>query len=171
MPVLSVLQLLFSFLSFTQLSLWHPILTYLRFLHDLDRSPNTIRASAHHLKLFWEYLRDEHLDWTEIDVARLAAFIAWLRRPASAVISIEPQEPRRTNANIEQMLSSVHNFYHFHMRLKTVPELSLSQWSTPYRRSYKPFLYAIAKAKPDQTRVVPTKREQRQPKTLTREPV
>ncbi len=148
-----------------------PIFAYLRFLHDLDRSPNTIRASAHHLKLFWEYLRDEHLDWTEIDVARLAAFIAWLRRPASAVISIEPQKPRRTNATIDQMLSSVHNFYDFHMRLKTVPELSLSQWSTPYRRQYKPFLYGIAKAKPEQTRVVSTKRERRQPKTLTGEQV
>jgi hypothetical protein len=39
-----------------------PILSYLKFLHDLDRSPNTIRAAAHHLKLFWELLRDEHLD-------------------------------------------------------------------------------------------------------------
>lgn len=29
-----------------------PILPYLKFLHDLDRSPNTIRATAHHLKLF-----------------------------------------------------------------------------------------------------------------------
>src|SRR6266851_5355277 len=106
-----------------------PICSYLTFLDDLDRSPNTIRASAHHLKLFWEYLRDEHLDWTEIDVARLAAFIAWLRRPVSAVISIEPQKPRRTNATIDQILSSVHNFYDFHMRLKTVPELSLYQWS------------------------------------------
>jgi hypothetical protein len=25
-----------------------PILSYLKFLHDLDRSPNTIRAAAHH---------------------------------------------------------------------------------------------------------------------------
>jgi integrase/recombinase XerD len=33
-----------------------PILAYLTFLHDLDRSPNTIRTVAHHLKQFWEYL-------------------------------------------------------------------------------------------------------------------
>lgn len=148
-----------------------PILSYLKFLHDLDRSPNTIRAAAHHLKLFWEFLRDEHLDWTEIDVARLAAFITWLRRHDSTVISIEPRKPRRTNATIDQMLSSVHNFYDFHMRLKTVPELSLYQWSTPYRRRYKPFLYGIAKAKPEQTRVISIKRERRQPKTLTGEQV
>ena len=66
-----------------------PILAYLKFLHDLDRSPNTIRATAHHLKLFWEYLRSEHLCWTEINVALLAAFITWLRRSETEVISIE----------------------------------------------------------------------------------
>ena len=33
-----------------------PICSYLTFLDDLDRSPNTIRSTAHHLKLFWEYL-------------------------------------------------------------------------------------------------------------------
>ena len=52
-----------------------PILSYLAFLDNLDRSPHTIRATAYHLKLFWEYLRDEHLDWTQIDVVRLAQFI------------------------------------------------------------------------------------------------
>src|SRR6266702_93182 len=38
-----------------------PICSYLTFLDDLDRSPNTIRSTAHHLKLFWEYLRDAHM--------------------------------------------------------------------------------------------------------------
>src|SRR5215470_1380787 len=74
-----------------------PICSYLAFLDDLDRSPHTIRATAHHLKLFWEYLRDEYLCWTEIDVAHLAAFIPWLRRSEPEVISIEPRKPRRTN--------------------------------------------------------------------------
>jgi len=51
-----------------------PICSYLAFLDDLDRSPNTIRATAHHLKLFWQYLGDERITWTEIDVARRAVF-------------------------------------------------------------------------------------------------
>src|SRR5215813_7857796 len=77
-----------------------PILSYLAFLQNLDRSPNTIRATAHRLKLFWEYLRDEHLSWTEIDVAQFAGFIPWLRRPDPTVISIEARPARRTNATI-----------------------------------------------------------------------
>jgi integrase/recombinase XerD len=33
-----------------------PILTYLQFLDNLDRSPNTVRAAAQHLKTFWQFL-------------------------------------------------------------------------------------------------------------------
>ena len=102
-----------------------PILSYLHFLDDLGRSPNTIRATAHHLKLFWEFLRDEGLHWTEIDVAQLAAFITWLRRPGRAVVSIEYAPARRTNATIDLSLSAVHGLYEYHMRLKTLPELPL----------------------------------------------
>jgi len=57
-----------------------PIFVYLQFLHDLERSPNTIRATAYHLKLYWEYLRDTRRDWTAVDVAHLAEFIPWLRQ-------------------------------------------------------------------------------------------
>jgi integrase/recombinase XerD len=148
-----------------------PILSYLKFLHDLDRSPNTIRATAHQLKLFWEYLRDEHLSWLDIDVAQLASFITWLRRPNSSVISIESRPARRTNATIDQALSAVHGFYAYHIRLKTIPEQPLYQFSIPHGGRYKPFLHGIAKMKPEATRVVTLKREQRQPKTLTREQI
>ncbi len=148
-----------------------PICSYLKFLQDLERSPHTRRATAHHLKLFWEYLRDENLCWTEIDVTRLASFITWLRRSEAEVISIEVKSARRTNATIDQILGAVHSFYDFHIRLKTIPELPLYQLSMPYRRQYKPFLHGIVKAKPEQRRVVSAKRERRLPKTLTPEQV
>lgn len=148
-----------------------PICSYLAFLDDLDRSPNTIRATAHHLKLFWQYLSDERITWTEIDVARLAAFITWLRRKAPEVVSIGHQPARRTNATIDQILGAVHSFYDFHIRLKTVSELPLYQLSLPYRRHYKPFLHGIVKAKPEQRRVVSAKREHRLPKILKVEQV
>ncbi len=83
-------------------SLFSPI----TFLDNLDRSPNTIRATAHHLKQFWDYLRDVHLGFTEIDIAQLAGFITWLRRPDPSVISIEQQPARRTNATIDQTVGS-----------------------------------------------------------------
>lgn len=148
-----------------------PILAYLKYLHNLDRSPNTIRATAHRLKLFWEYLRDEHLCWEEMDVARLAAFIPWLRRPDPMVVSIAPHKAKRTNATIDLTLGAVYGFYSYHMRLGAIPELPLYKLAVPHRGRYKPFLHGIAKSKPEATRVVSVKPERRQPKTLTKEQV
>lgn len=148
-----------------------PILAYLKYLHNLDRSPNTIRATAHRLKLFWEYLRDEHLCWKEMDVAQLAAFISWLRRQDPAVISIASYKTKRTNATIDLALGTVHGFYSYHMRLSTIPELPLSQLVIPHHGRYKPFLHGIAKSKPEATRVVSVQPERRLPKTLTSEQV
>ncbi len=148
-----------------------PVLAYLKFLDDLGRSPHTIRATAQHLKTFWEFLRDEHLGWSEVDVSHLAAFIQWLRRPDPAMMSIEPKPVKRTNATIDQMLSSVSGFYDFHMRLKTVPDLPLYRFLMLPSRRYKSFLHGIAKDKPVRSRVVKVKREQRRPKTLTSEQV
>jgi integrase/recombinase XerD len=146
-----------------------PILTYLKFLDNLDRSPNTIRAVAQHLKAFWLFLREHHIDWTEVDVVHLAEFITWLRQSDPAVASIEPRPAQRTNATIDQMLSSVHGFYDFHMRLKTVAEIPLYRLLLTPNRRYKHFLYGIAKTKPVRTRVVSVSREKRQVKTLTEE--
>jgi integrase/recombinase XerD len=148
-----------------------PIKAYLAFLESLGRSPNTRRAITHHLKLFWEFLRDEQVSWTEVDIARLAGFISWLRRPPSAGLSIVPQEAQRTNATIDQMLASVHGFYEFQMRLGAIPEQPLYQFLAHTPRRYKPFLYGIAKLKPIQARVVRVKRERRRVKTLTQDQV
>jgi integrase/recombinase XerD len=148
-----------------------PIKAYLAFLESLGRSPNTRRAITHHLKLFWEFLRDEQVSWTEVDIARLAGFISWLRRSPSAGVSIVAQEAQHTNATIDQMLASVHGFYAFQMRLGAIPEQPLYQFLAHTPRRYKPFLYGIAKLKPIQARVVRVKRERRRVKTLTQEQV
>jgi integrase/recombinase XerD len=144
-----------------------PILAYLKYLKNLDRSPNTIRATAHRLKLFWEYLRDEQLCWKEMDVAQLAAFIPWLRRLDGAVVSIAPNPAKRTNATIDLTLGAVYGLYSYHMRLGTIPQLPLYTLAVPHRGRYKPFLHGIAKSKPETTRVVSVKPEHRLPKTLT----
>ena len=33
-----------------------PVSGFLRYLHRIERSPNTVRAYAHDLKLFWDFL-------------------------------------------------------------------------------------------------------------------
>ena len=59
---------------------------FLRYLHRMRRSPNTVRAYAHDLKLFCEFLAGRGLAWDAVGIADLGDFAAWLRAPASNVI-------------------------------------------------------------------------------------
>jgi integrase/recombinase XerD len=147
-----------------------PILACLKFMEDVGRSPNTIRATAQHLKLYWEYLRDESLDWKNIDIAQLAAFISWLRCP-HGIVSLEVQRALRTDATIDQILTAVHSFYNFHIRMKNVPDLPLSRFILVPIRRYKPMLHGMVKSTPVKTRVVKVKREQKRAKTLADEQI
>lgn len=148
-----------------------PILSYLKFLDDLERSPYTIRAVAYHLKDFWTFLRDERLPWTEVDVAHLAAFIHWLRRPDPSVEPAQSYVARRTNATINQMIGSVYGLYDYHMRLHTIEPIPLYRMLMMPTRRYKAFLHGIAKTKPLQKRVVSVNPEHHEIKTLRKDQI
>ena len=47
-----------------------PVRRYLAYLDDVERSPNTLRAYAHHLKLFWDYLAWAKLAWTDVGLSQ-----------------------------------------------------------------------------------------------------
>jgi len=84
-----------------------------------------------------------------VDVAHLAAFVGWLRRSDTAIVAVEPKLATRTDATIDQILTAIHSFYDFHMRLKTVPDLPLYRFLMMPNRRYKPFLYADCEDEPD----------------------
>ena len=145
-----------------------PIQAFLTFQHNLGRSPNTVRGQAFHLKAFWAYLRDTGVGWEAVDVAHLAGFIPWLRRGgATPLLGAAEAPPRRSDATIDLMLTTVHQFYDFHTRLRTGPALPLYRFVSLPRRQYKPFLYGLAKTKPERRRVVRVQRRRRLPRTLT----
>ena len=145
-----------------------PIRAFLAFRERIGLAPTTVRGDAHHLKLFWEYLSRRGTDWREMDIARLAAFIPWLR---SAGMQVPAAEAQRTDATIDQILSTVHEFYGFHGRLGSGPDLPLYRFVANHRSRYKPFLYGIAKSTPARRRLITVRREKRLPKTVTREHV
>ena len=55
-----------------------PIDEFLTFLDVTGSSPNTIRAYAHHLKLYWEYLTEAGVDWRAATLQDIVNFVAWL---------------------------------------------------------------------------------------------
>lgn len=88
-----------------------PIESFIGYMETLERSPNTVKNYAHHLKLYWEYLSQRGLSWTEVKFGDLQRFVAWLRSPAAAVQFIEPQQPKRSRRTVNTILSAVYVFY------------------------------------------------------------
>ncbi len=57
---------------------------YLLYLHRLGRSPNTVRAYAHHLQSFWAFLAEQDHDWQSLKLTQLAEFVSWVRHATRA---------------------------------------------------------------------------------------
>ena len=58
-----------------------PVERYLAFLSDVHRSPNTVKAYAHDLKDWFVFLAFRGLDWQQVRLEQVGAFVAWLRLP------------------------------------------------------------------------------------------
>ena len=49
-----------------------PIHDYLRYLENKNYSPNTIRTYAGNLKFYWEFLKENKIEWTKITILNLS---------------------------------------------------------------------------------------------------
>ncbi|MEG4070839.1 tyrosine-type recombinase/integrase [Microcoleus sp. Pol11C2] len=148
-----------------------PIEQFISYLESIERSPNTIKSYAYHLKLYWEYLRDDNKDWTQIGLSDLANFVAWLRNPQPKVAHILQQEAKRTEATVNAIITSVSMFYDYQERLGVVEDIPLYKTQVQSGRRYKSFLHHINKSKPVRTKLIKLKEPKRIVKTLTQEQI
>ncbi len=148
-----------------------PIEEFLTYLRNLERSPNTVKAYAHHLKLYWEFLQGSQLGWKTISLTQLANFVAWLRNPQVGVISLQEQKAKRTEATVNVIITAVYMFYDFHERTSEVADIPLYGSQIQLNRRYKSFLHHINKSKPVRSRLIKLKESKHLPKILTQEQV
>ena len=59
-----------------------PVDRFLAYLTDIGRSPNTVKAYAHDLKDYWDFIGFRGLDWREARLEDVGEFVAWLQLPA-----------------------------------------------------------------------------------------
>ncbi len=150
-----------------------PIQQYLNHLFNRELSPNTIQSYARYLKLYWEYLTQQNLDWRNISIEDLSNYIHWLRVGGkSDVISLQPQTAIRSEKTVNHAMTAVHTFYEFHTHLGTVGnDKRFTRFNIPIGGRYKSFLAGIAKAKPRRTSLLRLKEPKKFPGCLTPEQV
>ena len=144
---------------------------YLAHLAALERSPNTVRAYAASLKLWFEFLGQIGVGWAGAGADDVARFVSWLRAPAANVIVLESGTGRREPATVNRHLAGVFGFYDHQARGGAGLAADLVAWRRVSRGSYKPFLHHVSKAKALPTRPIKLKVPRRAPRTLSDEQV
>lgn len=148
-----------------------PAERYLAHLAALERSPNTVRAYAHGLRLWWEFLAGRGVVWDEAGPEDVSKFVAWLRAPAANVVVLDDTVATRSPATVNRHLAAVFGLYDFHARAGVKLGDSLVAWRRLPRGSYKPFLHHAAKGRPVVVRPIKLKVARRLPVTLAPEEV
>ena len=127
---------------------------YLGYLCAIERSPTTVRAYAHSLKLWFEFLVARGLSWDRAEVEDVARFVAWLRAPADNVVVLDAGAARRSPATVNRHLAGVFGFYDYQARSGAELADRLVAWRRVGRGSYKPFLHHVTRGRPIRTRPV-----------------
>jgi integrase/recombinase XerD len=84
-----------------------PAEAYLAHLEAIERSPNTVRAYASSLRLFFEHLEGRGIAWDAVGLDEVGRFVSFLRSPAEGVIVIDSAASRRAAATVDRHLAAV----------------------------------------------------------------
>lgn len=143
---------------------------FIRYLTNIEKSPNTIRAYAHHLKLYWEFLTDINVTWDNMSLSELAEFVRWLRANNSNIIVLDETVSTRKETTINSILAALASFYRYYSQIGKT-DIQLTCYKNNHRKAYKSLLHHITKSKPSKQRVIKLKTVKTVPKTLEHEQV
>ena len=87
-----------------------PVERCLAHLAGIERSPNTVRAYAHGLRLWFESLGARGLVWDSVGIEDVSRFVAWLRAPADNVIVFDDTAAVRGAATVNRHLGALFGF-------------------------------------------------------------
>ncbi len=154
-----------------------PIVRYLKYLDSIGSARLTLRSYAYSLKHYWEYLKEQQLNWQQITLDDLSRFVLWLKLPSGSlkVLPAHPVSQARSNRTINHTLTVVRSFYDYHWRLEEV-ERNVKEITTTFlparARRYKSFLHHLAKGSPVEKNILKQKEAKHlRPKTITKEQI
>jgi site-specific recombinase XerD len=153
-----------------------PVEAFLAHLHAVERSPNTVKAYAHDLRDYFEFLGQGGLEWSAVRLEDVGRFVAWLRLPSGArtgtVVALPSAGSHCAESTVNRKLSAVAALYEFHQRHGVDLGDLLVSWRRRAGRggSWQPLLAHLG-ARPERTRRIRLRAERRIPTSLDREQV
>ena len=126
-----------------------PVKRYLEALDIQGKSPNTLESYCRHLKHYFTFLEEAHLDWRAVTPDDLLRFVEWLRNP-HCQLQMHPFHltSRLSERSVNTILAAVASFYRYHVQRRQVlanPVL-YEEVSNRFSR-FKPFLVHTSRGK------------------------
>ncbi|WPC40795.1 tyrosine-type recombinase/integrase [Clostridium sp. JS66] len=150
------------------------ILKFIRFKDNTNYARNTLRMYCQHLKLYFEYLEQNNLDFQKVTIDDLSLFVNWLQNPYKSlkVIPTTPVDTARSPRTVNIIVDTVLMFYDYilrHEEYSNDVSERLKKFVTSSSRNFKGFLYGIAYGKKKVTsNILKLKVPNSKPKTLTK---
>ena len=145
-----------------------PIREYLAYCRN-HMSPNTIKTYAYHVKLYWEYLEKEKVEWPNVTIHDLADFMTWLRRGGDMrIIPFGHEMAKRQKSTVNATLSAVKCFYDYQYNQGADVKLNLLK-STGHQRKFTKFLEHVSKKKTSDRNILNYRLPKKRKPTLTAE--
>lgn len=129
-----------------------PVMKFLKYKDNSGTARNTLRSYCYALKLYFEFLEQKKLPYTDVGIDELAEFVRWLQNPYQhvKVTSIHNVSRGRKARSINIYLDKVYAFYDYLMRHEDY-SMNLSERMkrqvSASRGSFKGFLHHTLKNK------------------------
>jgi integrase/recombinase XerD len=148
-----------------------PVDRFLAYLTDVGRSPNTVKAYAHDLKDYWQFLGVRSLDWREARLEDIGEFVAWLQMPPAGrlgEVAVLPSVAAEVAAaTVNRKLAAVSAFYAHQARNGADVGDLLAVWKAGRRGGWKPFLHHVSKGEPNRGQAITLRVPKKLPRVLT----
>jgi site-specific recombinase XerD len=149
-----------------------PVVQYLKYLDNIGKAENTLRAYCRHLKFYFQFLKEKEKGYKDVNLDLLAEFVSWLRNPdqSTKVVHLRQVQAKRSERTVNTILTCVQGFYDYLIRVEDY-EQDLSKKTQKQLfggyRSFKPFLHHISKGKSFDKNILKLKEPRREVLTLT----
>ncbi|MGE6552983.1 tyrosine-type recombinase/integrase [Bacillus mycoides] len=95
-----------------------PVMKFIKYKDNTGTARNTLRSYCYALKLYFEFLEQKEISYTNVGIDELAEFVRWLQNPFQhvKVTSIYNTSKKRKARSINIYLDKVYAFYDYLMR-------------------------------------------------------
>lgn len=151
---------------------------YLKYLHNKERSSNTILTYCTGIMHYFKYIEEEKMDYRQVNLELLSNFVAGLRNPygSNKIVPHKKVKAKRSEKTVNLYITAVTSFYDYLYRNEMidsdiVEKLMKKMFVGAGGKGYKSFLHHVNEDKPRVKNILKFDEPKSRVKVLTKQEV